>query len=199
MGAWKVAALGLGIAAGAAQGELIRFTFTGVVTSIEGPAVPPEGVAVGAPYTFRYVFDTTVADSDPAPNFGVYAAILEAFAQIGTFEMSTTGGEISVLDNGFAGDTYGVFAPHPIGLLSLGLTDFQSAAFDGDALPDDIPFGAFDSKQFTLRRDVGPGFWQADCSVETYQREVVPGPGGLALLGIVVVGAGRRTRRRTAR
>ena len=68
--------LAIGTASSTSTADVIRFTFRGEITSIEGPIPPPPQIFVGAPYVFTYVFDTTTADMEPDPQVGNYAGAI---------------------------------------------------------------------------------------------------------------------------
>ncbi|MFM9995064.1 MAG: hypothetical protein ACKVU4_04600 [Phycisphaerales bacterium] len=171
----SVCALGVLLAAvcgGAAHADIIRFKFAGTIDEISGPVIAP--IQVGDSFTFAYNFDTTTPDSDPAPNFGQYNGTIILFeGEAGSFTFKLQSGDISVLDNGFAGDTYHAQAQGPINLYTLNLGDFGFGALTGDELPDDLPFALFDNKRFTIRGDVGPTFWEAGGTVVDFSRTVI--------------------------
>lgn len=183
-----------GALAPAATAEIIRFTFTGTITSLGSGITPPEGIVLGAAYTYQYDFDSTVADTDGAPNFGHYPAVLSGLIQVGVFSRTEGAGEITALDNGFAGDTYTGRSNHPLGFTQVGLTDFQRGAFFNDSLPTDLLFDAFDSRILTIHGDQGPASWEVTGSVTSFSREVVPAPGALVLAALGTLLAARRRR-----
>jgi hypothetical protein len=167
-----VPVLAIACLAGAARADLVRFTFSGTFDTVSGPVQAP--VQVGQPFTFTYVFDTSTPDSDPAPNFGLYAgAIVSASVTSGSFQFSASPGDISVLNNGFAGDTYTARIEDAIRFAQVGLTDFQFGAFNDDHLPADLPFADFDIRRFTLHGDVGPTFWEAQGEITSFTRQAV--------------------------
>src|SRR5689334_14808692 len=99
-----VIALAVAAFAPAALADIITYKFIGTITEVEGPSPVP----VGTPYTFEYTFDSNTPDTDPFANFGAYnGAIIDSLADLdGAFQLSGVPGDISILNNGFAGDTY---------------------------------------------------------------------------------------------
>ncbi len=169
----KLALCALLVAASAASADIVRFTFTGTFTMDVGPIAAP--IAVGSPYTFVYDFDTTTPDLDPSPNFGDYAGAIKAATVTSTgFQFSAAPGNISVLNDGFAGDTYSAGIADAVRWANIGMTDFSSGAFQGDPLPDNLVLSQFNVRQFSLHQDVGPAYWEVRGTVTTFSRVVLP-------------------------
>ena len=175
------------------MGEVIEFTFEGVIEDTGGPIEAP--VSVGDAFRYQYWFDSEALDSDPATNFGLYAGALDLRAlEIGSWVGSSGDrGDISVLDNGFAGDSYSANIVDPILFASVGMTNFGGGAFDSDAMPVDLNLAQWDIRQFSVEVQVGPAFWDASGQITGFSSRVVPAPGGVMLgLGGVLAGSRRR-------
>jgi hypothetical protein len=155
-----LAALAAGaLCAGAAQAQHHVFRFTGTISEATGPTP----VAVGQTFEFRYRFDTQTPDQDPFPNFGQYtgAIVIDAVFSTPTYQLSAVPGDISILNNGFAGDTYTANIANPIQSAQVGLGDLQGTVFNDDSLPGSLNLGDFEIKRVYLHGDVGPTFWDA--------------------------------------
>ncbi len=160
---------------GAAEASTVRFKFGGTITEVSGPIPAP--VIVGDPFTVAYHFDSTTPDTDPAPNFGAYTGAINFIeGNVGSFIVPDGSGDISVLNDGFAGDSYGAKVSSPISTISISLTDFGFGAFQDDSLPVDLPFALFDSRHFLIHVDVGPTFWEATGTIEAFSSEILPDP-----------------------
>jgi hypothetical protein len=147
--------------------DIIVYKFSGTITSVEGPSPVP----IDTPFTFEYRFDSFTPDSDPSPNFGAYTnAISQATVELdGTTMFSAGPGDITVLNNGFAGDSYSAFIPDGQGYAQANLGDLQGAVFNGDDLPSVLTLGPFELKNFYLHRDIGPTFWEARGTIESLE------------------------------
>lgn len=181
--------------AGGAGGDIIEFTFEGFIDSVGGP-IPAE-VDVGDSFEFVYRFDSNAADSDGAPNFGLYAGAAEQ-PNLVVDDWTAPGlgdGDISVLDNGFAGDSYSGYVQTPLIWVSVGLTDFDGSAFDGDSLPLDLNLADWEIRNFSVEVQVGPSFWNASGTIFHFSSRIVPGPGVVAV-GLLGSLAGFKRRRR---
>ncbi|MCC6660897.1 MAG: hypothetical protein IT437_08425 [Phycisphaerales bacterium] len=141
-----------------ASADIVIFKFSGTITEVQGPAPVP----VGTPFTFEYKFDSFTPDSDPAPNHGIYAdAISQATVELdGNPQFASGPGEITVLNNGFAGDTYSGYVPNGLGYAQVNLGDLQGQVFSDDKLPAAIALGAFELRAFYLHQEIGPTFWE---------------------------------------
>lgn len=159
------------------EAEIVRFTFTGTITAISGQGTPPPEIELGAPFTVSFVFDTLDPDVDPAPNFGAYeTAVRTASADINTLLVNATGGYITVLNNGFVGDTVFYESVTPEYRLQVSLTDNQRTALDNDALPADLDFPLWDMKNMYLGDLTAKDSWTAIGTIATFEREVVVCP-----------------------
>ncbi|GAB4383702.1 MAG: hypothetical protein Kow0022_04180 [Phycisphaerales bacterium] len=179
------AALSGGILAGAsARADVIEFTFRGRIDSIGGAVPAP--VQIGDDYEFRYRFDSTAVDADPAPNVGNYeGAIFRAWVTIGTYSTQQNApADIFVLNDGFAGDSYSANVFGPITSTILNMTNLGGAAFNSDALPSDLVLSQWQIRSFSFQQDVGPAFWSAEGSVTDFESRIVPAP-GVGMLGLV--------------
>jgi hypothetical protein len=188
-----IASLCCGFFCSIGSSEIIEFTFEGVIEDAGGAVAPP--VSVGDAFVYRFWFDSGAIDSDPAPNFGLYAESLDLRdLAIGTWVGAANGlGEISVLDNGFAGDSYSANIVDPLLFASVGMTNFGGGAFDSDALPLDLNLSQWDIRQFSVEILVGPAFWEASGQITSFSRRVVPSPAGVFLgAGGVLAGCRRR-------
>ncbi len=159
-----------------AEADLIRFTFSGTVIAVTGEGTPPPEAEIGAVFTVSFLFDPSVPDTDPSGNFGFYdGAVHSAAADMGGLVVQATGGFITVLNNGFVGDTLFYESETDEYRVQASLTDIQRTAIDGDALPDDIDFWQWDLNRLYLG-DVGlPGSWTAVGEITSFTREVVAG------------------------
>lgn len=184
---------GLTAAAGA---DIYEFTFTGEIDSVAGSAPAP--IVVGDGFVFRYRFDSNAADSDGAPNFGLYVGAMEQPSlAIGGWAGGGLGtGDIGVLDNGFAGDGYSATVQSPLIFASVSMTNLGGGAFDSDALPLDLDLADWDIPNFAVEVLVGPAYWNASGTVTGFSSRIVPGPEVLGAGLLALAGAGRRRRGR---
>jgi hypothetical protein len=182
------------VASAPATGDVIEFTFTGVIDSTGGSAPAP--FVVGDAFTFVYRFDSGAADSDGAPNVGLFVGALEHPAlTVGAWTAPSLGpGDIGVLDNGFAGDSYSGSIQTPLAFAQVGLTDFDGAAFVGDELPPDLNLGDWEIRNFALEVLVGPAYWNASGTVTGFASRVVPAPGAAAVGALGLLAGARRRR-----
>ena len=182
--------MGMGVVIAPARADIIEFTFGGNIRMVTGPSP----VSVGDSFAFSYIFDSETMDIDPAPNFGLYPAISQADVVAGSFMHSASQGDISVLDNGIAGDSYQGIFNDPLVVAGANLGQIVGAVFMNDSLPDDLDLNAFDIRDFFLQVEVGPAVWEARGRIETFRRRVIPGPGVMAvgLLGALGLGVRRR-------
>jgi hypothetical protein len=138
-------------------GDIVRFTFRGVVTMVDGPIPPPPEIFVGAPFVFTYAFDTTTPDQDPALVAGDYqGAILRARVDVNGVGFEAFAGNINIIDNGFAGDSYHAQIQDPIRT--------------------DLDISLFQIRQMVYERDTGPGFSRATADVREFSRVLVRCP-----------------------
>jgi hypothetical protein len=158
-------------------GDIVRFTFRGVVTMVDGPIPPPPEIFVGAPFVFTYAFDTTTPDQDPALVAGDYqGAILRARVDVNGVGFEAFAGNINIIDNGFAGDSYHAQIQDPIRTAFIGMTNIGGGAFPSDALPTDLDISLFQIRQMVYERDTGPGFSRATADVREFSRVLVRCP-----------------------
>lgn len=136
-----VLALALGLAGTAAQAAPITFAYAGEI--LFGFADPvygfsPDPVA-GTPFSGTYTFDSTAADANGAPDVGSYSGLALTFTLAGQIFAYGSGVTVSLTDGfssfGFGHDQYLVGAADIDTVLSIRLTDFSDALFNGDALP----------------------------------------------------------------
>lgn len=166
--------LAVGAASANSTADIIRFTFRGEITSIEGPLPPPPQIFVGAPYVFTYVFDTATADMEPDPQVGDYAgAIRHARADVNGYGFETGDGAIHVLNDGFAGDSYQGAAQDPLRSAAVNLTNLGGGAFSNDALPGDLTLADFQLRDFVLDINHGPAYTRVLGSVRIFERVVI--------------------------
>jgi len=159
-----------------AEAERVRFTFTGTVTAVNGQGTPPAEIEIGAPFTVSFVFETTTPDTDPAVNHGFYEdAVRTASADINGLVVSATGGLITVLNNGFVGDTLFYESVTSEYRVQVSLTDIQRVAIDTDELPGDIDFSLWDMNNFYLGDLTEEDSWTAVGTITSFEREVVVG------------------------
>ncbi len=168
--------------AGMAQGNIVRFTFTGTIDQVVLGDIPdPPTVLVGDPFVFSYTFNTHTPDHHPDPNIGSYAgAILGGGGQVGSAPIPTGFGFISVSNDApVTGDRYeGTLIVPVIGPnvdLYVHLNDPDAVAFTSAALPHDLNFGAFDTARFTWHIwSFGPlSPWEASGNITGFSSEVV--------------------------
>lgn len=189
-----------------AFGDLIEFTFSGNVTSVDMndglfAAHPLASAQVGDPYTFTYRFESSTPDSNGSANTGEYHAVQSARVTIDSaeFQYDTLSIQriVAVNDATIAGDVYEVVLKGVDGATNVLDTDFalvdqEGGAFSSDALPttlDLLPFetrvGAFGIQGVETTAGRGP-FDAIQVNVNSFRSEVVPLPGGvlLALTGL---------------
>jgi hypothetical protein len=174
--AWLAGAASLAAIA-PSPGDVIRFTFRGVVTTIEGPIPPPPEIFVGAPFLFTYAFDTTTPDQEPSPVAGDYqGAILRGRVDVNGVGFEAFTGPINTIDNGFAGDSYHAQIQDPIRIAFISMTNLGGGAFPSDALPTDLDITQFDFREMVYERDVGPGFTRVTADVRQFSRILIRCP-----------------------
>ncbi len=181
------------VAVGSANADFYEFVFRGTIESVGGALPAP--VEVGDAFEFRYRFDAGWTDSDAADNVGSYTgAMYVSWVTIGSETWHQTfPGDIFVLNDGFAGDSYTASATGPISLAVVNMTNLGGGAFDGDALPTDLVLSDWGIRSFTFQRDVGPAFWSATGDITEFESLLVPAPGAVALgAGMVLPGRRRR-------
>lgn len=190
-GMW-IAAMMMGLAMGA-PGEVIEFTFTGQMDSLGGSVAAP--VEVGDAFAFVYRFDSGAVDSDGAPNVGLFVGALDQpTLDIGVWSApGLSGGDIGVLDNGFAGDGYSAIVQHPLIYAAVSMTNFGGDAFDSDALPLDLDLADWSLPNFAVEVLVGPAYWNGAGTITGFSRRVVPAPGA-AVVGLLALTGIRRRR-----
>ena len=153
--------IGCALVAGCAtaQADIIRFKFAGTINEVSGAAGP---VQVGDSFTIAYDFNTAASDTDPAPNVGSYDhAIIFLEGEVGSFQPIANHGDIFVLDNGFAGDSYGANVQTPVMQISISLTNLGGGALSGDDMPLDLNFSQWGLTSLFIHVDIGPTFWEA--------------------------------------
>jgi hypothetical protein len=99
-----------------------------------------------------------------------------------------------VLDNGFAGDSYGATIQQPLLWFAVSLTNFGGDALVSDALPSDLDFDEWQARSFAVEMLVGPAYWNAGGTLTGFSSRIVPVP-GTASIGLVVGLAMTRRRR----
>lgn len=178
------------------SGDTVEFTFTGQIDTIGGSIAAPFNL--GEDLQVRYRFDTDAVDADPADNFGAYNGALRRPAlQIGSWEWSqSVNGDLGVLDNGFAGDSYSATIQQPLLWFAVNLTNFGGDAFTSDALPADLDFDQWQSRNFAVEMVVGPAYWNAGGTLTGFSSRIVPAP-AVGSIGMVVTGVLTGRRRRT--
>ena len=160
-----------------AEAELLRFTFTGTITAVTGQGTPPPQIELGAPFTVSFVFETGTADTDPAVNFGFYdGAVQTASADVNALVVNSAGGYISVLNNGFVGDTLFYESATAEYRVQASLTDLQRTALESDALPATIDFPLWENNRFYLGDLTVQDSWTAVGTIATFEVEVVGCP-----------------------
>jgi len=98
----SIAMLGIGLAA-PASATTVSGTYTGRLTDV--PLEIGGQFAVNDTFTFNFSYDSTVLDSDPNPNFGVYnGALTIGSGSIGGYTFSGGPGDIFV-NNTAGGDS----------------------------------------------------------------------------------------------
>ena len=151
----------------AALADILVYKFSGIITEVEGPAPAPVGTA----YTFEYRFDSNTPDTDPFPNFGAYTgAIQDALVDLdGFFQFGAAPGDISILNNGFAGDTYSARVENATTFVQVNLGDLQGSVFGDDHLPAVISLQPFELRQVIVHGEIGPVFWEVTGNVKTLE------------------------------
>lgn len=181
------------VAVGSARADFYEFVFRGTIESTGGAAPAP--VEVGDAFEFRYRFDANWADSDAAGNVGNYlGAMYVSWVTIGSEAWhQALPGDLFVLNDGFAGDSYTASATGPISLAAVNMTNIGGGAFADDGLPVDLELSDWSIRNFTFQYDVGPTFWSATGGITGFESLLVPAPGALAMgVGMLLV---RRRRR----
>ncbi|KAA0216457.1 MAG: hypothetical protein DYG94_04730 [Leptolyngbya sp. PLA3] len=180
------------VAVGSARADLYEFVFRGTIDSVGGAAPAPVGV--GDDFEFRYRFDAGWSDSDGAPNVGKYlGAMYVSWVTIGSEAWHQTfPGDVFVLNDGFAGDSYTASTTGPISLAAVNMTNLGGAAFDGDMLPINLHLPDWGIRSFTFQWDVGPTSWSASGEIAGFESRLAPAPGALALAWGALVARRRR-------
>ncbi|MBC7772586.1 MAG: hypothetical protein H7210_08850 [Pyrinomonadaceae bacterium] len=151
--------------------DIIRFTFRGEVTGIEGSLPPPPEITIGTPYEFTYVFDTETTDTDPDPQGGAYeGSIRRSRLNINGYGFETRSGAIHILNDGFAGDSYQGAVQDPIRRAAINLTSLGGGALSSDELPEDLTLADFQLRDFTLDINIGPAFTRVLGGVRELER-----------------------------
>lgn len=151
---------GLVVAVGGAAAMAVPITFQmqGTITSVDD-IQNLTGVVVGDTWTLDWTFDSGAPDTEPAPDFGVYA-IDTMFLDIGgnSFNPVSPGGPPIAVGNGAAQDSYrlegfpsfaGAGEDAPI--FRVELFDDQATVFSDDSLPLAPPdLSEFETRLFRL-------------------------------------------------
>ncbi|MCL4219984.1 MAG: hypothetical protein KJZ65_01305 [Phycisphaerales bacterium] len=180
------------VAAGCVRADLYEFVFRGTIDNVGGAVPAP--VHVGDAFEFRYRFDEDWHDSDAAPNVGSYrGAMYGSWVKIGAQAWHQTfPGDIFVLNDGFAGDSYTASVTGPISMAVVNMTNLGGGAFQSDALPTDLHLPDWGIRHFTFQWEVGPTFWNAIGGIREFESRLVPAPGAWALSAGVLVMTRRR-------
>jgi hypothetical protein len=193
-----------------AESAVIRYDFSGTLTSVDAPLT--SNFAVGQPFTLSYTFDTnatpTAGSVTPGPGFADYAASGWK-AETTTFLVSAPAGTIRVTNNS-PGDEYLARPAAPVTTsrvptgfrfsdVDLAYRDASGAAFGSTALPgSSSSLEALANRLFTLTfiEDATSTPKRVVGSVGTLVAAPVPvpEPGILPLLSLAAIGMLRRRR-----
>ncbi len=186
------------------KGETV-YSVTGFANNLgASPFLAPQ-VLAGETYVAEFVVDTSVADSNPASDVGVYAAAIESssinFSGGYSSQVDFAGGTITIQQDNGGG---GVFLNDALGLGSIVIYDL-GVPFPSDALLTDpaTQFNGSPASLFSLTEPtglivsasevvVGNGTGPMAFSVST---SAVPEPSTGCLLGLGVMSMASRRRR----
>jgi hypothetical protein len=194
---WSVVAAAALALVPVSRAELIRFTFEGEVVTVVGSAGIASTISTGDAFSFTYLFDSTLFDSDPDPQMGMYeSALLSPEAMIGSSMLDSWESTRIMVLNDMDGDMYAAELRNGSGqMLVLEAYDGSQTAFASDLLPTSLDLGAFEGiAAFLVIPGSGEGSESAfiQAHITTFSAMVVPIPGavwlGVAGLGLVVWG-----------
>jgi hypothetical protein len=135
------------VCAGPAEAATVSGAYNGTLTQSSNPAFPY--LSVGDSYRIQFSYDTTVPDTDPAPERGFYQGAVAGNVLFSNgYSLTFTGGDIFVGNDVEPGDSdylnFGyeaaVTSNFPTGLFSLNgitwtLVDLTRQALSSDQLP----------------------------------------------------------------
>ena len=141
------------------QAELVDFSFVGVIDFVvDTPPQPFETAQEGDLVVIEYTVDTSVADTESAPEIGIYnGSVIEMTVTIDGDAMAMTNIDgLSVTDLGDLGlgDGYSVSGVFQVGfsqfIAGISLQDPTGTAFDSDANPQEIDLTDFELREFNI-------------------------------------------------
>ncbi len=185
-----VLAAWVGVTAPTARADLIEFTFSGVISSVQPLSGPLSSIASGQAFTFTYLFDSTSPDMNGSNSFGQYALTSFSF-EVGSDFLFGTKGHIDV---NVPDSVYGVTSES--GDYSVILDVLTTNPITTDLLPTTLDFdaGTIDIHP-TMGGEVGGGAAIGD--ITSFGSRIVPLPAAVWLgavgLGLVAC-IGRRLR-----
>lgn len=188
----------------AANGDMITYTFSGTITSMQSStAFSFPGVTVGDPFSITYITDPTTADSNASPTEGRYLnTVLETTINLdGLIITPGVGGNVSVIAGASGLVSYGassaIFTRSNFGMIStVMLQDVQGNGPNSTDQPTTLDLLQFETRLFRIDVFLSiQGLVMGSISSVTIDTGAVPEPGSLALLFAGGAALVRRRRR----
>ncbi len=186
-----------------ARADLVTFAFTGEVDFVmDSSNLLGGNVVIGTPISGTYTFDSTTADASPDPRFGGYIGAVQMLdGTLGPFAYSGPSGPENRIgiSNLSTDDSYsaiiGAMLQGHLVQFSVSIADDEAAIFTTDALPLVPP-----SLQVLESKNIG--FVAEDIGLNVHGQLTsltrIPEPifsGGVALIGVLFMRRGARSRR----